>query len=57
MYETVELAKKKERHLLEECGFSEFYAEFQRVLIDCIEDYGDSIMNLFGIDSMIVFLN
>jgi hypothetical protein len=26
------------------------------VLIDCIEDYGESILTLFGIDSLIVFL-
>lgn len=46
----------KGSQVLEEFSFSQCYADFQRVLIDCIEDYGESIMTLFGIDSLIVFL-
>ena len=42
--------------MLEELRFSDFYGEFLKVLNECIEDYGDSISNLFGIDSLIVFL-
>lgn len=51
---------KEEREgtlLLEEISFSTFYAEFQKVLIECIEDYGESITNLFGLDSLILFLS
>lgn len=27
------------------------------MLIECIEDYGESITNLFGLDSLILFLS
>lgn len=68
MYQSVEECKQKimEEHqvaevksfqLLEECQISTYYAEFQRILIACIEDYGESITNLFGIDSLLLFID
>jgi hypothetical protein len=52
----VKLGEFKSVQLLEEFSFSQYYAEFYRILIDCIEDYGQSIMALFGLDSLILFL-
>lgn len=53
---SVDYAEVKSSQILEEFSFSQYYAEFQRILIDCIEDYGESIMSLFGIESLILFL-
>lgn len=46
----------KEHLLLDQFQFSKYYAGLQKIIIACIEDYGESIMSLFGIDSLLLFL-
>ena len=60
MYENYEEQRTKQydkAQLLEEFSFSQYYAELQRILIECIEEYGESIMTLFGLDSLVMFIN
>ena len=44
------------QQLLDEFQFSKYYAGLQKVIINCIEDYGESITSLFGVDSLLIFL-
>lgn len=48
--------KDTTQHLLDMFSFSQSYAELHKILINCIEDYGESIMSLFGIDHLLIFL-
>jgi len=49
-------SQNKYKHLLDNFSFTKQYAELQRILINCLEDYGESIVSLFGFNHLLMFL-